>query len=109
MVQERRRCGPAQPMGQEDLPSGRGKQIFPADHLGPSYIRTILAPLPMLRIIPTGGVTPQNVPEFFSAGCVAVGAGSPLLQPDALAAGAWDRVTARAAEFVSAARKARRS
>ena len=82
-------------------------KIFPADHFGPAYIKTILAPLPMLQIIPTGGVTPQNVGEFFAAGCVAVGAGSTLLQKEAFAAGAWDRVTARAAEFVNAARKAR--
>ncbi|MEQ1853860.1 MAG: bifunctional 4-hydroxy-2-oxoglutarate aldolase/2-dehydro-3-deoxy-phosphogluconate aldolase [Chthoniobacteraceae bacterium] len=84
-------------------------KIFPADHLGHAYIRTILAPLPMLRIIPTGGVTPENVADFFAAGCVAVGAGSTLLQRDALEAGAWDRVTARAAQFVTAARKARRT
>jgi 2-dehydro-3-deoxyphosphogluconate aldolase/(4S)-4-hydroxy-2-oxoglutarate aldolase len=83
-------------------------KIFPADHLGHAYIKTILAPLPMLRIIPTGGVTPGNVPDFFAAGCVAIGAGSTLLERDALDNARWDRVTARAAEFVAAARKADR-
>ena len=83
-------------------------KIFPAENLGPGYMKSLLAPLPMLQLIPTGGVTPQNVPDYFAAGCVAIGAGSTLLQRDALEAGAWDRVTARAAEFVAAARKAGR-
>lgn len=82
-------------------------KIFPAENLGPGYMKALLAPLPMLQLIPTGGVTPQNVPDYFAAGCVAIGAGSTLLQRDALETGAWDRVTARAAEFVAAARKAR--
>ena len=83
-------------------------KIFPAEQLGPGYMKSLLAPLPMLQLIPTGGVTPQNVPDYFAAGCVAVGAGSTLLQRDALEAGAWDRVTARAAEFVKATGKAGR-
>ena len=83
-------------------------KIFPAENLGPGYMKSLLAPLPMLQLIPTGGVTPQNVPDYFAAGCVAIGAGSTLLQRDALEAGAWDRVTARAAEFIAAARKAGR-
>jgi len=82
-------------------------KIFPADYLGASYIKTILAPLPMLQIIPTGGVKPENVPDFFAAGCAAVGAGSTLLQRSVLDAGDWQRLTVRAAEFVAAARKAR--
>jgi 2-dehydro-3-deoxyphosphogluconate aldolase/(4S)-4-hydroxy-2-oxoglutarate aldolase len=82
-------------------------KIFPADHFGISYIKTILAPLPMLQIIPTGGVTPQNVADFFAAGCAAVGAGSTLLSRDILESSDWMRLSARAAEFVAAAWKAR--
>ena len=82
-------------------------KIFPADHLGASYIKTILAPLPMLQIIPTGGVTPQNVADFFAAGCAAVGAGSTLLTREIFKASDWKQLSVRAAEFVAAARKAR--
>jgi len=82
-------------------------KIFPAEHLGASYMKSILAPLPMLQLIPTGGVTPENVPDYFAAGCAAVGAGSTLLQRGVLDTGDWKRLTARAAEFVAAARKAR--
>ena len=82
-------------------------KIFPADQLGPSYIKSILAPLPMLQLIPTGGVTPQNVADYFSAGCAAVGAGSTLLTRDILESSNWTNLSARAAEFVANAWKAR--
>src|SRR6185436_17752739 len=59
-------------------------KIFPADKLGPSYIKALRAPLPHLRIVPTGGVDLNNVREFFKAGCVAVGAGSSLVSPEIL-------------------------
>ena len=82
-------------------------KIFPADHLGASYMKTILAPLPMLQIIPTGGVTPQNLPDFFKAGCAAVGAGSTLLTKDIFESANWNALSMRAVEFVTAAWKAR--
>ena len=82
-------------------------KLFPADHLGVSYIKAMLAPLPMLQIIPTGGVTPQNVPDFFKAGCAAVGAGSTLLTKEICESANWGALSMRAAEFVSAAWMAR--
>lgn len=51
-------------------------KLFPADFYGPKYVKTIKAPLSQAPIIPTGGVTPENVSEWFNAGCVAVGVGS---------------------------------
>lgn len=82
-------------------------KIFPADQLGPAYVKNILAPLPMLRIMPTGGVTPQNTGEYLKAGAVGVGAGSTLLTKEALAKRDWPAVTKRAAEFVAAVRAAK--
>jgi len=82
-------------------------KIFPAENLGPAYIRSILAPLPMLQLIPTGGVTPQNMPDYFKAGAAAIGAGSTLLTKEILASADWGALSARATEFVAAARKAR--
>ena len=82
-------------------------KIFPAENLGPSYIKSILAPLPMLQLVPTGGVTPQNVPDYFKAGAAAVGAGSTLLTKEIFASADWSALSARATEFVAAARKAR--
>lgn len=82
-------------------------KLFPADQLGPGFIRNILAPLPMLQIIPTGGVNPENIGDFLRAGSVAVGVGSTLIRKDALKRGDMAAIRARAAEFVAAARVAR--
>jgi 2-dehydro-3-deoxyphosphogluconate aldolase/(4S)-4-hydroxy-2-oxoglutarate aldolase len=79
-------------------------KIFPADQLGPKFIRSLLAPLPMLQIIPTGGVTPETAREFLDAGCVALGAASPLVSSEILKTGDWRKLTERAREFVTAVR-----
>lgn len=82
-------------------------KLFPAGQLGPAYIRSILAPLPMLRIIPTGGVTPETASGFLEAGCVALGAGSSLVSKEILKSRDWPALAARAAAFVRAIREAR--
>ena len=81
-------------------------KLFPADHAGPGYIRNILAPLPMLRLIPTGGITPETAGDFLRAGCVALGAGSALVSKELLKKRDWATLTARAAEFVTSVRGA---
>ena len=82
-------------------------KIFPADQVGPTFIRNLLAPLPMLHIIPTGGVTPETAGEFIRAGSVALGAGSALVSKEILKSGDWKKLTERAALFVAAVRAAR--
>ena len=82
-------------------------KIFPADQLGPTYIKNILGPLPQLRIIPTGGVTVATVDSFIKAGCVALGAGSSLVSKDVLKNKDWKKLTETAAAFVEAIKKAR--
>src|SRR5438874_674634 len=51
-------------------------KVFPATALGPQYIKDVLAPLPHVRLMPTGGVTIDNAGEWIRAGAVAVGIGS---------------------------------
>lgn len=82
-------------------------KLFPGDHAGPEYIRSLLAPLPMLQIIPTGGITPESAGDFIRAGCVAIGAGSTLLLKEALSRGDFGALTRRAQEFVAAVKAAR--
>lgn len=82
-------------------------KLFPADTLGPAYIKALLAPLPHLRIVPTGGVNQQTLPAFIQAGCVAVGAGSCLVSKDLVARNAWEELTDRARRFMDALRQAR--
>lgn len=82
-------------------------KIFPADGLGPKYIKNILAPLPQLKIIPTGGVDANTCGDFIKAGCVAVAAGSSLVSKDILKNKDWKKLTELAAAFVVAVKAAR--
>ncbi|MDB6155112.1 MAG: kdgA [Chthoniobacteraceae bacterium] len=82
-------------------------KIFPSDQVGPAYIKNLLAPLPMLQIIPTGGVTPDTAAAFIHAGSVALGVGSSLVSKEILKSGDWARLTELAAEFVQITRGAR--
>ena len=82
-------------------------KLFPADGLGAGYIKALRAPLPHLRIVPTGGVDLQNVAEFLKAGCVALGVGSSLVSAKILQEADWPELTRRASAFVTAARQAR--
>lgn len=82
-------------------------KIFPADTLGPNYIKSLRAPLPHLKIVPTGGVDLKTIGDFFKAGCFAVGAGSALISKDVLEKDDWATLTATAAAFVRAAQAAR--
>src|SRR5437867_6324164 len=82
-------------------------KIFPAETLGTGYIKALLAPLPHLRIVPTGGVDVRNVADFLKAGCVAVGIGSALASAQVLQEGNWPELTRRAEDLVRAARQVR--
>jgi len=84
-------------------------KLFPADNLGPGYVKALRAPLPHLRIVPTGGVDVDNVGEFLKAGCVAVGAGSSLAAAKLLREQNWGELTRKARQFVAAALAARTS
>lgn len=80
-------------------------KLFPAE-IGPDFVRAVLAPLAHVPIMPAGGVTRDNVGEWFSAGVVAVGVGSAITKaarPD----GDYARVTAAAGDFLQAVRDAR--
>jgi 2-dehydro-3-deoxyphosphogluconate aldolase/(4S)-4-hydroxy-2-oxoglutarate aldolase len=83
-------------------------KIFPADTLGPAYIKALRAPLPHLRLVPTGGVDLKTIGDFFKAGCQAVGVGSSLTSKQILDSSNWPELTRLAAEFVKAANAARK-
>jgi 2-dehydro-3-deoxyphosphogluconate aldolase/(4S)-4-hydroxy-2-oxoglutarate aldolase len=77
-------------------------KVFPAEFFGPAYIKSVKAPLPQVEIVPTGGVTPENVAEFLTAGAFATAAGSSLVEAKAMKEKNWAHVTARAQAFVKA-------
>ena len=82
-------------------------KIFPADKLGPSYIRNLRGPLPHLRLVPTGGVDLQTAGEFLKAGCVALGVGSSLITAEILKQENWPELTRLARAYVEAVTSAR--
>ncbi|MDE0199052.1 MAG: bifunctional 4-hydroxy-2-oxoglutarate aldolase/2-dehydro-3-deoxy-phosphogluconate aldolase [Caldilineaceae bacterium] len=82
-------------------------KIFPATKLGPGYFQDILAPLPHLKLMPTGGVDLENAGSFVRAGAVAVGVGSALVRKDWVADGDWQAITEQARRFVAAVGEAR--
>jgi len=71
-------------------------KIFPGSAFGPGYLKAIREPLPFLRLMPTGGVDEENLTAWLDAGACAVGLGGSLLPKDAVAAGNWSAVEARA-------------
>lgn len=81
---------------------GDAIKLFPARTLGPDFVRALLAPLPGVRLIPTGGVTPENAAGYFSAGAWAIATGADLLGPDAVTPGGLDKLRARTRAYVAA-------
>ena len=77
-------------------------KLFPARFGGPQYLRDILAPLPFLQIVPTGGVSAENARAYIDAGAIAVGIGGSLITAQAVAQADWGRITAGARAIVEA-------
>ena len=82
-------------------------KVFPSTALGPGYFKDILAPLPQLKLTPTGGVDVKNAGEWIKAGAVFLGAGSALVSKDAMVKKDWANITANAKAFVDAVKAAR--
>jgi 2-dehydro-3-deoxyphosphogluconate aldolase/(4S)-4-hydroxy-2-oxoglutarate aldolase len=82
-------------------------KVFPATALGPQFIKDVLAPLPQIKLMPTGGVTLDNAGDWIRAGAVAVGLGSALLDANAIDANNWDVITANARRVVASVAGAR--
>ena len=79
-------------------------KLFPASVGGPRYVRDVLAPLPFLNIIPTGGVSSENARQFLDAGAVAVGIGGNLIPAAAVQAGDFRAVELAARACADAVR-----
>ena len=83
-------------------------KVFPAQSVGgAAYLRALRGPFPEIPLVPTGGVTLENVREMFGAGAVAIGVGSELISRDALARRDYAAIGALASQFIAAVREAR--
>lgn len=81
-------------------------KLFPANVLGTEFIKQVRAPLPHIPIIPTGGISEENVARFIEVGAFAVGVGASLIRDDPQN-GRLDAVKDRARALVDAVAKAR--
>lgn len=68
-------------------------KVFPADVLGMEFFKGILAPMPYLKLMPTGGVSLSNAGDWLKAGACAVGAGSALLDKEAIEKENYSKLT----------------
>ena len=82
-------------------------KVFPATALGPGYIKDVRAPLPQVKLMPTGGVTLDNAGDWIRAGAVAVGVGTALLDKNAIASADYRVLRANAERIVANVRAAK--
>lgn len=86
-------------------------KVFPGESVGgPTFVKNVLGPMPWTKIMPTGGVDPDeaSLREWFGAGIVAAGMGSKLITNDLLKAGDWKGIQARVRKTVDLIAKIRR-
>jgi 2-dehydro-3-deoxyphosphogluconate aldolase/(4S)-4-hydroxy-2-oxoglutarate aldolase len=80
-------------------------KVFPGEILGPAFVKAVKGPLPQAQLMPTGGVSIENVGEWIRAGAVAVGAGGSLTA--GAKTGDFASITQIAREFVEKIKEAR--
>lgn len=77
-------------------------KLFPAPAGGPAWVRSVLGPMPWLKIVPTNGVDEHNAGDWLAAGAFAAGFVAPLFVPGDIAAGRWDAIEERARRCLAA-------
>jgi 2-dehydro-3-deoxyphosphogluconate aldolase/(4S)-4-hydroxy-2-oxoglutarate aldolase len=83
-------------------------KVFPCSAVGgPKYLRALKAPLPQIKLIPTGGVSLSTAKDFIAAGAWALGVGADLVNTEAIRSGERESVIAAARSYVTAVREAR--
>src|SRR5438552_63605 len=82
-------------------------KVFPADVLGPAFFKAVRAPLPQLRLMPTGGVDLTTAGDFLRAGACCLGVGGQLVEPRAVAARDFDRIRDLARQYVAVVEQTR--
>lgn len=75
-------------------------KVFPAEVLGPPYLKALKGPLPQIRLMPTGGVNLDTLRDFMQAGACAAGLGSALVEQKALRDGNMARIRDLARQYV---------
>src|SRR6266481_9879710 len=76
-------------------------KVFPAEVVGPAFFKAVRAPLPQVRLMPTGGVNLETAADFLRAGACCLGVGAQLVEPKAVADGDFDRLRELARKYVA--------
>jgi 2-dehydro-3-deoxyphosphogluconate aldolase / (4S)-4-hydroxy-2-oxoglutarate aldolase len=79
-------------------------KLFPAPAGGPAWLRSLLAPLPFLKVVPTNGVDQENARQWLDAGAWALGFVASLFHPDDLRLGRFDRIEERSRQILQSVR-----
>ncbi len=77
-------------------------KLFPAPGSGPTYVKSLLAPLPFLKIVPTNGVHENNAESYLKAGAYALGFTTALFDPNDMASHRFEKIEARAGKLLDA-------
>ncbi len=82
-------------------------KVFPANRFGPGYIKDIKGPLEPIKLVPTGGITLQNLPEYCKNGACGFGVATPLFDKRRVEAQEWGWVQQQAERFAAAYHQAK--
>ncbi len=74
-------------------------KLFPANRMGPGYLKDLKGPLSEIKLMPTGGVRVENLHEYIDCGASAFGVGTPLFDKNKIAAADWNWITQQAQKF----------
>ena len=78
-------------------------KIFPSNGLGLPFLKELMGPLNHISMVAVGGVTEDNIAEYFKIGCVAVGIGGSLVNLKEIASGNYSWITDKASRLVERA------
>jgi 2-dehydro-3-deoxyphosphogluconate aldolase / (4S)-4-hydroxy-2-oxoglutarate aldolase len=78
-------------------------KIFPASALGVNYIKALRGPIDDVDFVAVDGVRPENIAEFFAAGCVAIGVGASVVRKEFIEKDDWKAITETARRYVEKA------
>lgn len=80
-------------------------KVFPANQMGPSYFKTVAAPVSQIRMLAVGGINGETVLDYKKAGAVGFGVAGCLFKPQYVKDGQWDTITQATAEFMRVLQK----
>ncbi len=80
-------------------------KVFPASQMGPDYFEIVKGPFDQIKLMAVGGVSPQNIPDYFSAGAAAVAIGGSIFSPSRMANREYLAIQKNVEEFMFAVNK----